>query len=80
MWPLGGPCWTPAPRLVSPRLANARWVHSRCPQCRDYVRTLVSTIPLGVGDEVTVADSDRSTAAPVAGPHIVITFDGGARK
>eukprot|EP00974_Lingulodinium_polyedra_P026980 2602611-Lingulodinium_polyedra.AAC.1 len=38
--PSKGPRWTFAPRLVPPRLANARWVRSRCLQCRDHVRTL----------------------------------------
>eukprot|EP00974_Lingulodinium_polyedra_P050865 4892102-Lingulodinium_polyedra.AAC.1 len=64
MWPIDGPRWTPAPRPVPPALANARWVRSRCPTCRGHVRTLVSIAPLNIGDEVTVANTDRSTVAP----------------
>eukprot|EP00974_Lingulodinium_polyedra_P102712 9944876-Lingulodinium_polyedra.AAC.1 len=45
MWPIDGPHWTPAPRLVSSAQANARWIPSRCPTCRDHVRTLVATAP-----------------------------------
>eukprot|EP00974_Lingulodinium_polyedra_P039837 3822339-Lingulodinium_polyedra.AAC.1 len=77
MWPLAESYWTPPPRLACPRLATARWIHSRCSQCRDYRRTLVSTLPLKAGDAVTVPDTDCSTVLPASGPHIMVTFDGG---
>ena len=79
LWPLGMPPWWPPPRVVHPAQASARWVLSRCADCRRARCLLVAAGRLERGAEVTVGTSvilgDRAAAAF----EVEATFDGGAR-
>ena len=79
-WLVASAGWWPRPRRVEDGEHNAEWRTYRCPECREWKGTLVTTRAVARGEEMTVREEENIIGGGDGEWPIEMTFVGGARE